>query len=111
MKNFIIDITKCYKSNVSDIRDLCNDLGLDGKEEHNDENATIELSTVHGYKGLEKDIVIMPWTQMYLDDAVWKEVEVEDERRLFYVGATRAKEKLFMSYCGNKPRFIKELGI
>jgi DNA helicase-2/ATP-dependent DNA helicase PcrA len=111
MKTFILDITKCYKINISDIRDLCNDLGLDGKEEHNDENATIELSTVHGYKGLEKDIVIMPWTQMYLDDTAWKEINIEDERRLFYVGTTRAKEKLFMSYCGNKPRFIKEMGI
>ena len=110
MKNFILDITKCYKSNVTDIRDLCNDLGLDGKEEHNDENSTIELSTVHGYKGLARQIIIMPWAQMY-DAAPNKDYNIEDERRLFYVGITRPEEKLFISYCGNKPRFIREMGI
>ena len=111
MKNFILDITKGYKINVTDIKDLCNDLGLDGKEENNDDGASIELSTIHGYKGLEKDIVIIPWTQMFLDTTSFKDTNIEDERRLFYVGITRAKEKLFMSYCGKKPQFIKEMRI
>jgi DNA helicase-2/ATP-dependent DNA helicase PcrA len=108
MKDFILDITKEYKCCTNDIRDLCNDLGLDGKEEHNDEGARIELSTVHGYKGLEKDVVIMPWTQSYLDKVMFKS-NIEEERRLFYVAVTRAKEKLIMSYSGEKPQFIKEM--
>jgi len=111
MKTFILDITKCYKVNASDIRDLCNDLGLDGKEEHNDENATIELSTTHGWKGKEADVVILPWCQQYLDTTVFHNNNIEEDRRLFYVAITRAKEKLYMSYCGNKPRFISEMGI
>lgn len=40
--------------------------------------------------------------------------EVEEERRLFYVAVTRAKERLFITYVGNKKgkpvsRFVREL--
>jgi len=110
MKNFILDITKNYKINNSDIRDLCNDLGLDGKEEHNDEGAIILLSTVHGWKGLQSKIVIMPWCQQFDEDPN-KDYDLEAERRLFYVGITRAEETLFMCYSGNKTRFIREMCI
>ena len=42
------------------------------------------------------------------------EEEVEEERRLFYVAVTRAKERLFITYVGNKKgkpvsRFVREL--
>lgn len=111
MRAFILDITNDYKTDSADIIDLCNDLGLDGKEEHNDEGAKIELSTVHGYKGLERDIVMMPWCDSYLEPKPGKEIILEDERRLFYVGATRAKNKLIMTYTGRMPQFIKEMNI
>lgn len=103
MRSFILDITKDYKINSTDIRDICNDLGLNNREEENSDNR-IELSTLHGFKGLERDVVIMPFCQMYgvLPD------EIEEERRLFYVGMTRAKNKLYISYSGDRPRFIKE---
>lgn len=110
MKNFIHDITKDYKISTTDIRDISNDLGLDGKEENQDNGAKIELSTIHGYKGIERDIVILPWCQMF-EPQGGKEYVEEDERRLFYVGITRAKSKLFLSYSGDEPRFVKELKI
>lgn len=109
MRSFLVDIAGDFKINSSDIKCLCNELGLDGKEEHNDEDADIELSTIHGYKGLERDIVIMPWCQNFLTPKSDKKIDVEDERRLFYVGATRAKNKLIMTYSGPKPKFIKEM--
>jgi DNA helicase-2/ATP-dependent DNA helicase PcrA len=111
MRSFILDITAEYKTCGSDIIDLCNDLGLSGKEEHADEGARIELSTVHGYKGLERDIVMMPWCSMYLEAKPGKVIELEDERRLFYVAATRAKEQLLMTYSGKMPRFIREMKV
>lgn len=110
MKNFIHDITKEYLINASEIRDISNDLGLDGKEENQDKNAKIELSTIHGYKGIEREIVILPWCNMF-DPQFGKPYEVEDERRLFYVGITRAKSKLYLSYSGELPRFVKEMKI
>ena len=110
MKNFIHDITKEYKINASEIRDISNDLGLDGKEENQDKDAKIELSTIHGYKGIEREIVILPWCNMFEPQA-GKSYNTEDERRLFYVGITRAKSKLYISYSGVQPRFVEEMKV
>lgn len=111
MRDFLVDIGKGYKLSRSNIRELCNELGLDGKEEVQDEDAQVELSTVHGYKGLEREIVFLPWAHVYLEEKPNKEINVEDERRLFYVAATRAKEKLYISYSGKTPLFVKEMKI
>jgi DNA helicase-2/ATP-dependent DNA helicase PcrA len=103
MRNFILEITKDYKINHNEIRDICNDLGLNNKIEENSDNR-IELSTIHGAKGLEYDVVIMPFCDMFSDSGD----NIEEERRLFYVGMTRAENKLYMSYSGDIPKFIKE---
>ncbi len=62
------------------------------------------LSTIHSAKGLEWHTVFVIWA---LDGrfpsvhALHKEEELEEELRLMYVAATRAKEKLFFTYPGN----------
>ena len=62
------------------------------------------LSTVHSAKGLEWHTVFVIWA---LDGrfpsvhTLHKEDELEEELRLMYVAATRAKEKLFFTYPGN----------
>jgi len=109
MRSFFIDIAKDYTTTSGAIKRLNNELGLNGKEEHNDDGALIELSTVHGYKGLERDIIILPWCQAYMEAKPGKIIKEEEERRLFYVAATRAKEKLYMCYSGDTPQFIKEM--
>jgi len=109
MRAFLIDISRDYKIASGAIKRLNNELGLNGKEEHSDKNAKIELSTVHGYKGLERDIVILPWCESYLEQRPGKEIKLEEERRLFYVAATRAMNKLYMCYIGDIPQFIMEM--
>lgn len=111
MKTFLIDITKGIIMSPDNVVHLADDLGLNGKEEHNNPEANIELSTVHGYKGLEQPIVIMPFCDMYLESKPGKTINIEDERRLFYVAVTRAKNKIYMTYSGTIPRFIKEMEI
>lgn len=67
----------------------------------------IKLMTLHQAKGLEFSVVfiigvedgILPHSRS-IDDLY----SLEEERRLFYVGITRAKEKLFITYA--KRRFI-----
>ncbi len=81
------------------------------------ENARVILSTVHSAKGLEFDTVYMvdlvegefPGSGATIGD------DLEEERRLFYVGMTRAKERLFLCYplkrggrWENASRFVKE---
>ena len=96
---------------MKSIRELCNELGLTGKEDTGDKEARVELSTVHGYKGLEREIVILPFAHQYLQAMPGKMVKEEEERRLFYVAITRAMEKLFITYSGEKPKFVKEMKI
>jgi len=113
MKLFLLEVTRDFHINSADIKELANELGLSGQAdgEGNDEDALVELSTVHGYKGLEQDIVILPFCQTYLESKPGRKIVIEEERRLFYVAATRAKDKLYMCYSGAKPRFIEEMGV
>jgi len=69
----------------------------------------VTLSTLHGAKGLE-------WEKVYLVGASettlpWKGESLEEERRLFYVGITRAKETLVLSYAGKPSPFLREAGL
>ncbi|MFN3740743.1 MAG: UvrD-helicase domain-containing protein [Thermodesulfovibrionales bacterium] len=55
------------------------------------------INTIHSSKGLEFDIVFLPT----LNDGILphkKNKDIEEERRLFYVGITRAEEELYISY-------------
>ena len=59
----------------------------------------LQLSTIHQAKGMEWPVVILPW----LVDTVFpsaRSVEdgnLDEERRLFYVAVTRAKDRLYLS--------------
>lgn len=69
------------------------------------------LSTIHKSKGLEWDIVILANMS---DDIIPKTKNIEEERRLFYVGVTRAKNVLHIVYSAaeNAPyvtRYVAEL--
>jgi DNA helicase-2/ATP-dependent DNA helicase PcrA len=89
-----------------------------------DENAdTIKLMTIHAAKGLEFSCVFaVGLEEMLFPNAmsINTREELEEERRLFYVVITRAKQKLWITYANtrykfgqvvqNEPsRFIKEL--
>jgi DNA helicase II / ATP-dependent DNA helicase PcrA len=94
----------------------------------NDENADgdrVSLMTLHGAKGLEFDTVFLPgWeeglfpNQRALDEGGDK--SLEEERRLAYVGLTRARRRAIVSHAANRriyanwqssipSRFIEEL--
>ena len=65
----------------------------------------VKLMTMHGSKGLEFDIVWLPGLNEGIipsRSCVTNE-QIEEERRMLYVGMTRAKSALIMSYLtGNK---------
>jgi len=73
---------------------------------------TVKIMTVHGAKGLEFPVVFVP----ALEDGVFpsgrsfEDIEqMEEERRLFYVAITRAKEKLYLSYARKRSSFSGQL--
>jgi hypothetical protein len=76
------------------------------------EEKDVTLATIHGSKGLEWDVVFF----MNLHDDVFparkNEEDVVCERRLFYVGVTRARQALFLTYSKQEralSRFVREI--
>ena len=75
---------------------------LKKKQERKQQENTdsISIMTLHGAKGLEYDLVMIPDLnegQVPYKKAVLDE-EIEEERRMLYVGMTRAKKQLYLSY-------------
>ena len=73
----------------------------------------VHLLTLHRAKGLEFEAVFIPRLEAReLPSRLAKsEAEIAEERRLFYVGLTRAKRMLWVSWSGKRSRFVKELGL
>jgi DNA helicase-2/ATP-dependent DNA helicase PcrA len=66
-----------------------------------DDSEKVTLSTVHQAKGLEWRAVFIIWMTdgMFPSGRSLESVEaVEEERRLFYVALTRAKDELYLTY-------------
>ncbi len=67
----------------------------------------LTLSTVHSAKGLEWPMVFIIWAmEGYFPSAkaYFSPEAIEEERRLMYVAATRAKDQLLISYPGEEAR-------
>ncbi|GAA0546803.1 DNA helicase-2/ATP-dependent DNA helicase PcrA [Rhizomicrobium palustre] len=93
--------------------------------EQNDSEDRINLMTLHAAKGLEFDTVFLPgWEEgLFPSQRTMDEnglAGLEEERRLAYVGITRAKKRAFLSFAANRrvhgswqsalpSRFISEL--
>lgn len=72
---------------------------IDNLDENND---MVSLMTIHSAKGLEFPIVYLAGMEdglfpSYISISTGDESDIEEERRLCYVGITRAKETLIMS--------------
>jgi DNA helicase-2/ATP-dependent DNA helicase PcrA len=77
------------------------------------ERRGVHLLTLHGAKGLEFEVVFVPRVEeRELPIRQAKEpAEIAEERRLLYVGLTRAKRHLAVTWSGRPSRFLGELGI
>ncbi len=73
----------------------------------------VNLLTLHRAKGLEFEAVFIPRLQEreLPSRQARSDAEIDEERRLFYVGLTRAKRVLWVTWSGKRSRFIKELGV
>ena len=91
-------------------------------DELKDAEARVTLMTLHSSKGLEFPVVFLTG----LEEGVFPHArsmndpeEIEEERRLCYVGLTRARERLYLSYAvhrrihgygvGEPSRFLREM--
>ena len=76
-----------------------------------DDEATedrVTLMTLHASKGLEFPVVFIAGLEeglFPLQRAAQEQEQLEEERRLFYVGATRAEERLYLSWARSRYRY------
>ena len=111
-----MDSLKDWEDYIEDYTEKLEEQAAKQKQERNG----VLISTLHGVKGLEYDKVYIlnvnegsiPYKKAVLPSAV------EEERRLFYVGMTRAKKELTLCYVKRQydkerepSRFLKEAGV
>jgi DNA helicase-2/ATP-dependent DNA helicase PcrA len=83
---------------------------LQEKNKKKENRDGVRLMTLHSSKGLEFEVVflvgfeegILPHSQSMIEES-----EIEEERRLSYVGITRAKDYLFITYASRRLYFGK----
>jgi len=69
----------------------------------------VHLLTLHRAKGLEWDAVLLPHVEE--GELPVRRGDADEERRLFYVGLTRAKRHVLVTWEGRPSRFLDELGV
>lgn len=92
------------------LRDVVDNLSLRSDSDL-EEHPKVNLMTLHISKGLEFPTVfiagvdedILPYRKSFSNR------DIEEERRLFYVGMTRAKRRLYLTSSGNPSRFLQEI--
>ncbi|KRL62645.1 ATP-dependent DNA helicase PcrA [Lentilactobacillus diolivorans DSM 14421] len=102
-----ISVTQKYDSEnqgetgQQNLVNFLSDLALvSDQDDLEDDNAQVTLMTLHAAKGLEFPVVFIMGMEeglFPLSRAAQDESELQEERRLAYVGITRAKEKLYIT--------------
>ncbi len=80
----------------------------DEEEKESDDLDKVKLMTIHAAKGLEFDHVYLTGMEENLFPSslsISSKQELEEERRLFYVAITRAKESLTLTHCQTRYKF------
>lgn len=88
-------------SEYADIQELLSQAALYSAEETNEEVDAVNMMTMHSSKGLEFPAVIIVGCNEGTSPhykSIGNPKQLEEERRLFYVAMTRAKDYLFMTF-------------
>lgn len=93
-------------SNYDNLVEYLEAFTLDPVEKSEFDNNNVILSTIHSAKGLEFDVVFLLSVieSVYPHFRAQSTDEIEEERRLFYVAITRAKQRLIFTF----PRHSKK---
>lgn len=100
-KNYLEELPEV--DHIEETKNLINNIYLQNTKEK--QKDTISLMTIHQAKGLEfKAVILVGCNHGILPSSKSIDTNNEEERRLFYVAITRAKERLFLT--SSQIRFI-----
>ncbi len=101
-----------YKNNNGEnatLRAFLEEVSLISDIDNYDSDAdSVTLMTIHSAKGLEFPYVFIVGVEEGIfpgEMSKYSQEDIEEERRLAYVGITRAKKELYISYCGERMVF------
>lgn len=102
--NWFIEVLEEFSSDVS-LDEYLRELQERERSGHEPAMAAVSLATIHATKGLEWQLVFLcGLNQGYFPISYAKtDAEISEERRLFYVAVTRAKDRLMLSSHSDKP--------
>ena len=103
----LVNAASEYPNNHTGLMEFLEDIELDRSMEDNtasdNRQNAVTLITFHNTKGLEfKRVIMTGLEQGVFPREEKKGEELEEERRLFYVGATRAMDELYLTSCAER---------
>ncbi|MBN8741381.1 MAG: ATP-dependent DNA helicase Rep [Lysobacterales bacterium 69-70] len=103
----LADWFRAMQKGASSAGDLAAQLALLTHSDRDDPGDSVRLMTLHGAKGLEFRFVFIVGVEdgQLPHEGSLEEGRLDEERRLMYVGITRAKERLCLSYAARSRRF------
>jgi ATP-dependent DNA helicase UvrD/PcrA len=106
----LIGVAREYETTAEEpsVEEFLQQIALFSEQDNlRDDEGIVTLMTIHNAKGLEFPVVFL----IGMEDGVFPHMrsieagDVEEERRLCYVGITRAKQKLYMTYARIRSMF------
>ena len=95
------------------LADFLDRASLSSELDHLDPNARVSLMTLHSAKGLEFEVVFLAGMEEGLfphSQSTNTNADLEEERRLCYVGITRARRKLFITWTPYRKSYGPDAG-
>lgn len=110
-KNFISEMERKSSDDEDKLGALLEEISLKKTSRDEEENLNaIKLMTIHNSKGLEFPVVFLVGMvkDIFPSFRCETEEDLEEERRVCYVGLTRAKKELFLSFYSKRIMYNKE---
>lgn len=86
-----------YQTNIDKLGVFLNNLALRSDQDEDNNPNSVTLTTYHQAKGLEFGAVFLVALENEIFPSQREGIDIEEERRIFYVGVTRAKKYLYLT--------------
>lgn len=123
VSEFLLTVASLEEENLDSIplEDLLAHFALFSQQDDDTEKDVVKIMTIHTAKGLEFDTVFVNGMVegQFPSKRLRNEDELEEERRLFYVAVTRAKNQLYISsyeekaasFAASQSSFLKDIDV